>query len=104
MADDDDWETDADFENTMTEEQKRRAGNPELLAQKQQETASGMMTMDAVRSKSLASSELPMDQRNRKDGYQKPGDDQTTTKEPQKPAWGSGAVHKYRVISFRREI
>ena len=83
MADDDDWGTDAGFENTMTEEQKRRAGNPELLAQKQQETASGM-TMNAVRSKSLASSELPMDQKNRKDGYQKPGDDQTTTKEPQK--------------------
>jgi hypothetical protein len=86
MADDDDWETDPDFENNMTEEQKRRAGNPDLLAQKQEETSSSMLTMDAVRSKALASSELPMDQKNRKDGYQKPGDDQTTTKEAQRPA------------------
>jgi hypothetical protein len=86
MADDDDWETDADFENNMTEQEKRKAGNPELLAQKQQEAASGMMTMEAVRSKALAASEVPLDQKDRRDGYQKPGEDQTTTKEAQKSA------------------
>ena len=31
MADDDDWETDPDFENNMTETEKRRAGNVEHL-------------------------------------------------------------------------
>ena len=58
MADDDDWETDPDFENTMTEEEKRKAGNPDLLA-KQKEEGVGHITMDSIQNKKLAESERP---------------------------------------------
>ena len=79
MADDDDWETDPDFENTMTEEQKRKAGNPDLLA-KQKEEGVGHITMDSIQNKKLAESQRPKDQLDRAAGYQQPGVDQTTEK------------------------
>ena len=49
MADDDDWETDPDFENNMTETEKRRAGNVEHLNELNAATQS--MSMDAVRAR-----------------------------------------------------
>jgi hypothetical protein len=47
--DDDDWDTDPDFENNMTETEKRRAGNVEHLNELNSATAS--MSMDAVRAR-----------------------------------------------------
>lgn len=46
---DDDWDTDPDFENNMTETEKRRAGNVEHLNELNSATAS--MSMDAVRAR-----------------------------------------------------
>ena len=52
MADDDDWETDADFENTMTETERRRAGSVEHLAQ--QRAQSGQQSLETIRQRAMS--------------------------------------------------
>lgn len=44
MSTADDWETDADFENNLTDEQRRRAGTAEALAQQAQARSLGRMS------------------------------------------------------------
>ena len=47
---DDDWETDADFENTLTEEQQRRAGSVAALTGLQEaKKAGGLTSMETLR-------------------------------------------------------
>ena len=50
--DDDDWDTDPDWENNMSETEKRRAGNIQHLEELNSSTAS--MSMDAFRARALS--------------------------------------------------
>ncbi len=51
--DDDDWDTDPDFQNNLTEEERRRAGNAEHL-QELSSGAGGQSSLDAIRQRALS--------------------------------------------------
>ena len=61
MGDDDDWETDADFENNLTEEQQRAYGNAETMAKYQSvmDKAAGSVAPGSYESRVAAPTAAP---------------------------------------------
>ena len=54
MSDSDDWETDADYENNLTEQQKRFAGRADVLHDLERQRSAGGVTMEGVRANAFA--------------------------------------------------
>ena len=66
---DDDWETDADFENDLTEAESRRAGSSAAAAELANHR-NEVMNMDSIRNKGMSATALPASEMNRALSYQ----------------------------------
>ena len=60
MSDSDDWETDADYENNLTEQQKRFAGRADVLHDLERQRSAGGVTMEGVRANAFAQDALSL--------------------------------------------
>ena len=68
MSDSDDWETDADYENNLTEQQKRFAGRADVLHDLERQRSAGGVTMEGVRANAFAQDARAADAAFRRDG------------------------------------